>query len=179
MQAPQYERQTDFAEQERLNAGGRSTVNTALLNAELDAVAETANALQSNLKLIQRDDGEMRDGVISIPSLSAAVIAFLGGSEFNPRGNWVTGTLYTRLDMVTNGGSNYVALATHTAGASFAADLAAGRWQLFVGQATADGIAFTPGGGLSSTTVQDAIDEVQANQQTNTRALLAINYGAL
>lgn len=178
-QAPQYTPATDFSEEESLNAGGRSSVNTAKLDAELAAIAATCNALRANLQILQRDDTKLRDGIVEIASLSAAVIAFLGGSDFNPRGNWVTGTLYTRLDMVTNGGSNYVALTTHTAGASFASDLAAGRWQLFVGQATADGIAFTPGADLSSTTVQDAIEEVQASQQTNTRALLAYNYGAL
>lgn len=178
-QAPQYTPATDFSEEESLNAGGRSSVNTAKLDAELASIAATCNALRANLQIIQRDDTKLRDGIVEIASLSAAVIAFLGGGDFNPRGNWATGAAYTRLDMVTSGGSNYVALTNHTAGASFAADLAAGRWQLFVGQATADGIAYTPGSGLTSTTVQAAVQEVQANQQTNTRALLAVNYGAI
>lgn len=178
-QAPQYTPETDFSEEESLNAGGRSSVNTAKLDAEFASIAASVNALQANLKILQRDDTKLRDAVVEINALSAAVIAFLGGSDFNPRGNWVTGAAYARLDMVTSGGSNYVALVAHTAGASFAADLAAGKWQLFVGQASADGIAFTPGADLSSTTVQDAIEEVQANQQTNSRALLAYNYGAL
>lgn len=178
-QAPQYTPATDFSEEESLNAGGRSAVNTAKLDAELAAIAATCNALRANLQILQRDDTRLRDGIVEIASLSAAVVAFLGGSNFNPRGNWAPGVVFARLDMATNVGSNYVALTAHTAGASFAADLAAGRWQLFVGQATADGVAFTPDAGLSATTVQNAIEEVQTNQQTNTRALLAANYGAL
>jgi len=178
-QAPQYNRETGFAEEERLNAGGRSTVNNASLDAEFDAVSQSINALQENLELIQRDDGKLRDAVVEPHTLSAATIAFLGGGDFNPRGDWVTGTSYARLDMVNYSGINYVALSAHTAGAFFAADLAAAKWQAFTGNQVASATSFTPASGLTSVNAQAAIEEVQNNQLTNTRATLAFNFGAL
>lgn len=179
MQAPPYDRQNDFAEQERLNAGGRSTVNTAQLNAELDAVGDSVNHLKFNLELIQRDDGRLRDACVDPSSLNPATIAFLGGGGFNPRGDWMAGDDFVRLDLVAFSGSNYVCLVNHHAGASFAADLAIGRWQSFTGQQVASGTAFTPSADLSSLNVQAAIEEVYAKQLANTRALLANQFGAL
>lgn len=178
-QAPEYNRAADFAEDERLNAGGRTTVNSASLNAELDAAAESINALQHNQELIQRDDGKLRDAVVEPESLSSSTIAFLGGSSFNPRGDWSAGSSYVRLDMANVSGVNYIALSAHVASALFSTDLAAGKWQQFTGQQSASATSFSPSSGLSSDDVQTAIEEVQQNQLTNTRALLAFNYGAL
>lgn len=178
-QPPAYTRTTDFAQEESLNVGGRTTVRADRVNAELDALGTTANALVTNIGLIQRDDGALRDGIVSPQSLSTSTIAFLGGSNFNPRGVWASAQSYTRLDLVENSGSTYVALSTHTSGVSFATDLASGLWQLFPGQQTATATPFTPTGALVSTNVQAAISEVQTNVERFGLASLAFDYGAL
>lgn len=49
----------------------------------------------------------------------------------NPRGPWASGSVYAARDVVTNGGSWYIALDGHTAGGSFAGDATHWRpWQL-------------------------------------------------
>ena len=56
----------------------------------------------------------------------------------NPRGAWATGTVYAARDVVTNGGSWWISLDGHTAGATFAGDQAA-HWrpyQLLTGDVT-------------------------------------------
>lgn len=53
----------------------------------------------------------------------------LGKLKFNWKGAWVTGTAYTRDDVVQYDGSAYVCTISHTAG-TFATDLAAPYWNL-------------------------------------------------
>jgi hypothetical protein len=62
-QATHYTRTTGFADDERNNAGGRSTVATADVDFELDAIGQRLNLTIDNLALLQRDDGVMRDGI--------------------------------------------------------------------------------------------------------------------
>lgn len=47
----------------------------------------------------------------------------------DPRGAWLTATAYGRGDIVTQAGSSYICLISHTSGV-FATDLSAARWQL-------------------------------------------------
>ena len=70
MQAPPYTRSADFAQDERNNVGGRSTVRTDQVDAELDNVSASINALCTNLALIQRDDGKLRDAIVELYALS-------------------------------------------------------------------------------------------------------------
>lgn len=55
----------------------------------------------------------------------------------NPRGPWASGTVYDARDVVSSGGSWYMALEGHTAGAAFAGDAAHWRpYQLLTGDIT-------------------------------------------
>lgn len=171
MQAPQYEPTTSFYDAELNNQGGRSTVGTALLDGELEAIADSVNALQANQELNQRDDGEIRDQRVKLHTLAADVLALLTSRDCNPRGAWVTATAYAPKDLVSYTDTNtYVCVSAHTSGV-FATDLAAGRWLLFtLGTAIGAGaVAFAPTGTIASTNVQDAINE----SDTEIRALLA------
>lgn len=49
-----------------------------------------------------------------------------------PAPAWVSGAAYAKRAVVLDSGNVYYALEAHTAGASFAADLAAGRWALYL-----------------------------------------------
>ncbi|RXF07659.1 hypothetical protein EG878_17560, partial [Enterococcus faecalis] len=61
MQPTAYTPETDFSEQEATGASGRSTVNTAALDAELAAIEQTLDETLDNLALLQRDDGAVRN----------------------------------------------------------------------------------------------------------------------
>lgn len=170
-QAPQYERETDFSEDELNNAGGRSTVRTAMLDAELDLIATSVNALQANQELNQRDDGEIRDERVKLHTLSAAVRALIAANGGLPRGEWVTATAYALRDVVKGpDGNTYISASAHTSGV-FADDLAAQDWVLLsLGTSIGAGtIPFTPTATIAATDIQAAINE----SDTEIRALLS------
>ncbi len=165
-----YTRATAFAEDEASNVGGRSTVRTARVDAELDAVAQTLSETLTNLELIQRDDGKLRDSTVELHTLSSAVLALLASYGATPRGAWVTATSYAYKDLVAQTGNTYICVTAHTSG-TFATDLAAGRWMLFsLGSSIGAGaVSFSPTGTISATDVQAAINE----SDTENRALSA------
>lgn len=72
-QPQEYERREDFTDRD-----GDDT-NHAALNDELDAAALSINQLRDNLALIQRDDGALRNGIVTADSLAdSAFDAVLG-----------------------------------------------------------------------------------------------------
>jgi hypothetical protein len=163
-QATPYTRSTGFADDERNNAGGRSTVRTAQVDAEFDSIAQSLDLTISNLALLQRDDGVMRDGVVPIPALGADTLKLLTTGTATPRGAWVTATPYVLKDLVTQGGNTYICAVAHTSG-TFATDLASVKWLLFqIGaNPNASAIPFASTGPITSTTVQGAIVETDTN----------------
>ncbi len=165
-----YTRATAFAEDEASNVGGRSTVRTARVDAEFDAVAQTLSETLTNLELIQRDDGKLRDSTVELHALSSAVLALLASYGATPRGAWVTATSYAYKDLIAQTGNTYICVTAHTSG-TFATDLAAGRWMLFsLGSSIGAGaVSFSPTGTISATDVQAAINE----SDTENRALSA------
>lgn len=64
MQAPAYNRTTDFASRD-----GDETDHAAL-NAELDGAAQSINALRANQALIQADDGSLKAGIVGADALA-------------------------------------------------------------------------------------------------------------
>lgn len=175
-QPPAYTPATDFSEDEAQNVGGRSTVRTDRVDAELAAIALSIAGIRRNLALIQRDDGGVKDAAVELWCLSAAARIALQ-LEFTPRGHWEAATEYAANDLVDEGGVSYLCVTAHTAG-TFATDYANGLWQVITGATPASGVAFTPPAGMTSTEVQSAISE------NNTRALsasagVAAFYGAL
>lgn len=177
MQPPAYQRSADFSQDERNNAGGRSTLRTDQVDAELDAIALTAAAILFNLALIQRDDGKLRDAVVELFNLSPAARAALQ-VKWVPRGLWASLTSYQVGDMVDVAGTAYVCAVAHVSGI-FATDYAAGRWQIFIPFTSAAGLQFTPTATVLSTNVQAAISEVDANARRAPMPLLANFYGGL
>ena len=155
-----YSRATDFSSEEAAAVAGRSTVRTAALDAELDALQTNLEGLNANIEVLQRDDGELRDGIVKLSALAGEIRALLTINGGAPRGNWVTATAYALRDVVTQSGNTYLCAIPHTS-STFATDLAASRWQLVtLGAAPiASSIAFSPASGLTSTDVQNAIAE--------------------
>lgn len=178
MQAPVYHRSADFSQDERNNAGGRSTLRTDQVDAELDAIALTAAALCLNLSLIQRDDGKLRDAVVELFNLSPAARAALQ-VKWVPRGLWAAAAIYLVGDMVDVAGTAFVCAVAHVSGAVFATDYAAGRWQIFIPFTVASGLSFAPTATISATNVQAAIVEVDSELRAMTTPPLHHFYGGL
>lgn len=100
------------------------------LDTELDHVQTTCQQMLANLALIQRDDGGLANGIVTVNTLDQATKNLMGA--WNPRGVWVaSGTSYAVRDMVTPTGGTvtYVCAIAHSSSSTFAADLALGRWQ--------------------------------------------------
>jgi len=173
-QAPNYTPSEDFSQDELNNAGGRSTILTEALDDELSAISTAHNALNANVQLNQRDDGEIRDQRVKLHTLDPVVLKFVTAFGGTIRGAWLTATSYAIKDVVTQSGNTYAAAVAHTSGV-FATDLAAVRWVLVqVGTATAaSGIPFTPTATLAATNVQAAIDEADTENRTLSAAASA------
>ncbi len=107
-QAPLYTPITDFSTDELNNAGGRSTVGTAKVDAEFTNISSSVNALRNNLELIQRDDGALRDDVVTLASLSPQVATLLGSSDPNVAERFSVGHVYLfpQYTEVINGSSD-------------------------------------------------------------------------
>jgi hypothetical protein len=73
----------------------------AQLDAEFAAIAETANDTIDRLSEIQRDDGQIRNGMVKVNALSADVLALITAAGANIRGSWETNTSYEVGDMVS------------------------------------------------------------------------------
>lgn len=167
----------DFSADELANVGGRSTVRTAALDAELQGIATNLDGLNANIELIQRDDGQLRDGVAKLHTLAADVKALLVAGQGLPRGNWATATAYALRDLVVSGGDTFICAIAHTSG-TFATDKAAGRWLLFAlgTSAAASAVPFTPTATISASNVQSALEEADSeNRALSAAALLAAN----
>lgn len=154
----------------------------ASMDAEFNAVRTALNATQDRLAEIQRDDGLLANASVHPQSITAETFVLLG-SDFVPRGSWVTATVYDPGDLVERLGLNYLATITHSSN-DFDIDLAAGKWQAFGGYPTAAQVVFAPAGSVGSVSVQDAIIEldgdVQARQPVNVNltALAALTGAA-
>ena len=97
-------------------------------------------------------------GDIIIQGITAKDWNDLVASKFTWKGAWATTTAYAVNDTVEYGGSGYICIVAHTSG-TFATDLSAGKWEMFVEGVSADSIASTIHGATAKTTPVDA-DEV-------------------
>lgn len=150
----------DFSNEEANGVAGRSTVRTASLDALMSSLKTTTDQICVNLALIQRDDGDLIDGVVEIASLSSEVLALLSSTAWNVTGAWVTATAYEQGDIVLDGGVVYVCMVDHTSGGVFATDLAAGKWGQVTANGTATSTSFAPTSTIDALNVQGAITEL-------------------
>lgn len=161
-QPPGYTPSTDFSDEESRQVAGRSTIRTAALDAELAAIETTLDALLTNLALLQRDDTRLADGVVEPHTFSTAAKALVAGN-WTPKGNWATGTAYSVGDVVEESGNSYVCAEAHTSG-TFSTDHSAGRWvTISNAAASAAAVTFAPTSTLTSTDVQGAVTELDAD----------------
>lgn len=112
------------------------------VDAEFNALLVTLREVLANLALIQRDDGKLANSIVTLDTLSPAVMIALGaGVVWLPRGGWATATIYAVSDVIQSGTGSYVCAEAHTSSV-FVDDVTAGRWvKLFddAGTIPADG----------------------------------------
>jgi hypothetical protein len=160
-----YNRQYDLTDYATLHPD--DAYQPAFIDAELDAIELTLDAVLANLALIQRDDTLLANGAVHPDALSTATKALIA-SDWTPKGLWVTATAYVVGDVVerTESGvqSSYVCAVAHTSG-TFATDWTAGKW-IVLGTYVSGGassISFAATGTIAATNVQAAIAEVAAD----------------
>lgn len=122
-----YDRTANFV---TLSQGTSATVGTiaTAIDREFDLVDLAMDETQSRLAELQRDDGALAHGIVSIYSLGADTVALIASSKGSSfKGAWVTATAYVVGDSVAQSGVLYFCLQDHTSG-TFATDLAASRW---------------------------------------------------
>lgn len=155
-QPPSYSRAFSFTNYQSQNP--TATLPGSQVDLELNNAKATLDAVLANLKLIQRDDGGIKNATVGLDQLKAEVPV-----GFNAPVAWTTATAYTAgSSTVFQGSGFYRCLVAHTSGV-FATDLAASKWQLIVNLAAvplvnASQIAVTPSGLLTS----DAQTSLQA-----------------
>lgn len=137
-----YTRVGDFSDDETANAGGRSTVSTAKLDAELDAIKSVLDDARTKLSAIQRDDLKLTDDLLVGHEFSAAALSVLGAALSTGslvfRGEWVSGEVYAVRDIVSvTGDGAFICVVAHTAPGAF---VEAPNWM----RLAADGAAGNP-----------------------------------
>lgn len=132
-QPPAYARQYDFT---GFSASYPSDQHPGVsFDAEFNAIRTSLNLAITNLGLIQRDDGNLKNALVTMDTLANDVLTFIGsGDSWTPRGDWATTTNYEVGDIVTDDSvsasgekATYVCAEAHTSG-TFAVDLTASKW---------------------------------------------------
>lgn len=118
-----YDRQFDFTEHEDQHPG--TPPPGTELDAEFDHIERALDETQSRLRMVQRDDGRLRNKVVTRESLSPEVA--LG---FSPPSDWEPLTEYTATDSVYFSGALYLSTRQHVSSESFDSDLGDGFWEM-------------------------------------------------
>ena len=123
-----YVQSSDFSEYQAGNTS--APFNGANLDNELSKIQTNLTGINSNLAIIQRDDGAMRNQIVNPETLSPSVLAlFVAGAVTIDPANafWATATVYPAYRLLVNGTTAYLSTVAHTSG-TFATDLAAVKW---------------------------------------------------
>ncbi|HHK42581.1 MAG TPA: hypothetical protein ENJ50_09205, partial [Planctomycetaceae bacterium] len=152
MTASRYTRVGDFTDDEANNKGGRSTVVTATLDAELDAVKTVTDDHATRLDTLLRADFKMVDGILVGHEFSSSALDYLktalgANAAFAWKGTWASGTAYVTGNMVESGGSTYIAVKDSAANqyATFTDALNDGAFQLMASKGATGTVSGTAG----------------------------------
>lgn len=184
--APNYTPGTSFATDESNSVAGRSTVKTVSLDVELANASSSINAINTNLKKIQRDDGKVKDGLIEPYALSTQTRALLVGKG-TARGNWEQDADYLVGESVQHSNIAQICLQDHNSGSIFtqslwmpisddgtaAAAAAAAAASAVLADASADAADVSEANALASAntaTTQAGIATTQATNASNSAA---------
>lgn len=131
-----YNRQANFVTEAQGNANITVSQIATELDAEFNAINTAVDQTQSRLAEIQRDDGALKNGVVTSSALSTDILNKITTADNSYRGVWAVGTTYYVGDVVYKDLSLYYCAIQHTA-ANFTTELGDGDWTL-VGATTSD-----------------------------------------
>ena len=98
-------------------ASGRAPIDAKKLDQTLASVAENQNLINENLKMLQRDDGQLKDAVVGPAQMQRSLLNLV--KEFNLRGAYVVATYYAKNDAVDYNGSLWVCSKPHNSTSVF------------------------------------------------------------
>jgi hypothetical protein len=119
----EYERFTRFTQWEATNP--MSPKRGTDLDGEFDQIALAIREMQFRARMIQSDDGSLRNRIIGIENLDESIL--LG---YEPPAPWQAETEYTKRSSVFYDYVLYLSNEEHVSGTNFENDLAAGKWDL-------------------------------------------------
>jgi hypothetical protein len=92
---------------------------------EFTELKQNTDDINTNIALIQRDDGKIKNEAIHKDAFDQDALALIGasGSGFAPKGDWAASTDYISGDIVNNNNATYLTATTsHTSGSTFSGD---------------------------------------------------------
>ncbi|MDD4381727.1 MAG: hypothetical protein PHE21_00045 [Candidatus Dojkabacteria bacterium] len=122
---------------------------TGIADGEVAVFNLTNKDIRTSNVLISTDGTLTGDADTNIPT-EKAVKTYIDGTKFVWEGAWVTSTAYQVNDVIEENGSAYICVTAHTSG-TFATDLSAGKWDLFVEGVGGNSIQVDSSGGTSDT----------------------------
>ena len=102
------------------------------LDTEFTELKQNTDDLNTNIALLQRDDGKLLNEAVHKDAFDQDALALIGLSGYTVRGAWVTATAYAIGDIVTNNDATYLNSTAHTS-ATFSTDTA--NWTLLANAA--------------------------------------------
>ena len=102
------------------------------IDTELTELKQNTDDLNTNIALLQRDDGKLLNEAVHKDAFDQDALALIGLSGYTVRGAWVTATAYAIGDIVTNNDATYLNSTVHTS-ATFSTDTA--NWTLLANAA--------------------------------------------
>ena len=133
----------------------------ANLDTEFAEIKQNTDDLNTNIALLQRDDGKLNNEAVHKDAFDQDSLALIGLSGYNVRGTWAAATAYASGDIITNNDATYLTTTAHTSSPAFSTDSA--NWTLLanaainvtghsvdtlngVGAGTLQGASFSSGG---------------------------------
>jgi len=89
------------------------------LDTEFTEIKQNTDDLNTNIALIQRDDGKLKNEAVHKDAFDQDSLALIGLSGYTIKGSWTATTAYVVGDLVTNNDATYVATTAHTSASTF------------------------------------------------------------
>jgi hypothetical protein len=166
---PTYTRYRRYAQFQSDNPDTK--INGADMDVDYDRIKTVLDAVVAGVADVRRDDGAVKNASIGADQLKSEVLTLLKG--VTPKGDWVTATAYSKLDLVRENNILYFCLVAHTSG-TFATDLAAGKWMMISAGTSGANVVNVPAGNIAADNVQDAINELDTEKQATTASLTSL-----
>jgi len=104
------------------------------LDTEFTEIKQNLDDLNTNIALLQRDDGKLKNEAVHKDGFDQDSLALIGLSGYTTKGTWAAATAYKSGDIVTNNDATYLTSTDHTSSSAFNDDLAT-SWTLIANAA--------------------------------------------